>query len=27
MELILTPLVEDLMLKRRQARGQVSWLE
>lgn len=27
MELILTPLIEDLMLKRRQARGQVSWLE
>jgi phosphoribulokinase len=27
MELILTPLIEDLMLKRRQARGQTSWLE
>ncbi len=27
MELILTPLIEDLMLKRRQARGQVNWLE
>ncbi|CAM3797165.1 phosphoribulokinase [Rheinheimera salexigens] len=26
MELILTPLVEDLMIKRRQARGQVDWL-
>ena len=27
MELILTPLIEDLMLKRRQARGQTNWLE
>lgn len=27
MELILTPLIEELMLKRRQARGQVSWIE
>jgi phosphoribulokinase len=27
MELILTPLIEDLMRKRRQARGQTSWLE
>ena len=27
MELILTPLIEELMLKRRQARGQVNWLE
>jgi phosphoribulokinase len=26
MELILTPLVEELMIKRRQARGQVDWL-
>lgn len=27
MELILTPLVEQLMIKRRQARGQINWLE
>lgn len=27
MELILTPLIEELMHKRRAARGQVSWLE
>ncbi|MBU1437796.1 MAG: phosphoribulokinase [Gammaproteobacteria bacterium] len=27
MELILTPLIEELMLKRRQARGQINWLE
>ncbi len=27
MELILTPLIEELMQKRRTARGQVSWLE
>lgn len=27
MELILTPLIEELMQKRRSARGQVSWLE
>ena len=26
MELILTPLIEELMIKRRQARGQVDWL-
>ena len=27
MELILTPLVEQLIIKRRQARGQINWLE
>ncbi|MDZ7868890.1 MAG: phosphoribulokinase [Rheinheimera sp.] len=27
MELILTPLIEELMVKRRQARGEVNWLE
>jgi len=27
MELILTPLIEELIQKRRTARGQVSWLE
>lgn len=27
MELILTPLIEELIQKRRSARGQVSWLE
>lgn len=27
MELILTPLIEQLLTKRRQARGQINWLE
>jgi len=27
MELILTPLIEQLITKRRQARGQINWLE
>lgn len=27
MELILTPLIEDLMLKRSKARGQLDWME
>lgn len=27
MELILTPLIEQILTKRRQARGQISWLE